>query len=59
MQSAGSYQMRTKFCKYCKEYFKTEHKHADVCPECKFNNRKKKTMNNLFGGSILFVTISE
>jgi DnaJ-class molecular chaperone len=49
----------TRFCKYCNEYFSTDKKHSKVCFECKGKNHQKKVATNLFGGSILFITIIE
>lgn len=51
--------MATKFCKYCNEYFKSDKKHSEVCPQCKEENHRNKVMNNLFGGEVLFLTIKE
>lgn len=51
--------MFTRFCKHCKEYFKTEKRHSKVCSFCKENNHKKKVMDNLFGGDVLFISVSQ
>ena len=50
---------KQRFCKYCKEFFKTDEKHSKVCPSCKEKNHLAKIEKTLFGGDVLFLTIRE
>ena len=46
-------------CKYCKNLFETDKRNSKVCFKCFEKNHLAKIEKTLFGGEVLFMTISQ